>query len=230
MANFLLLIKKIVNYTKKDIDKGNTPPNIYQVCSCIKEAFCLSYAIRKNNNLFLYFKEERTLLKFQGNKLRFLGSDERSQALLLMKALDKVKNLSSFEKEKWIKSTPGIFVNSFKSEISIVLFLKSLEYEYLSLVFDSISALELPFLAHTYEYPKIEQFHKLKNLNNDFFVIPLNPFRKQRLVEFLRLIVENYPTMLEKITLIPLKKIKATQDKVLYINFQIDKRENKSIL
>ena len=89
LANFLLIIEEIIDFTKKDIDIGYTPPLIYKICSCIREAFCLSYAIRKNNNLFLYFQKEKILIKFEGSRLRYLGPDERSQAILLKKVLDK---------------------------------------------------------------------------------------------------------------------------------------------
>jgi len=89
LANFLLIIEEIIDFTKKDIDKGYTPPLIYKICSCIREAFCLSYAIRKNNNLYLYFQKEKILIKFEGSRLRYLGPDERSQALLLKKAFEK---------------------------------------------------------------------------------------------------------------------------------------------
>ncbi|MFX1531798.1 MAG: hypothetical protein ACFFBC_11850, partial [Promethearchaeota archaeon] len=91
MVNFLLLFEKIIEYTKKQINKGLTPQKIYELCSCIRETFCLSYSIRKNNNLYLYFQEENLLLSFIGKKLRYLGPDERSQALLLLKALTKLQ-------------------------------------------------------------------------------------------------------------------------------------------
>ncbi|MHA1764008.1 MAG: hypothetical protein ACTSYC_09685, partial [Promethearchaeota archaeon] len=87
MVNFLLIIKRIAPFTKKDIDKGNTPLEIYDLCTCIKETFCLSYAIRKLNDLYLYFIEESLFLKFHGGELKYLGSDERSQAILLLKAI-----------------------------------------------------------------------------------------------------------------------------------------------
>ena len=82
LANFLLIIEELINYTKEDIDKGHTPLYIYALCSCIRETFCLSYAIRKNNTLYLYFQEEKILIKFEGSNLRYLGPDDRSQSLL----------------------------------------------------------------------------------------------------------------------------------------------------
>ena len=73
MANFLFLIGNIVEYSKKDIDQGNTPPEIYKICVCLKETYCISFNIRKENNVYLYFQNERILIKFEGSTLRFLG-------------------------------------------------------------------------------------------------------------------------------------------------------------
>jgi len=112
VVNFLLLIKKISAYSKKDIDQGKTPLDVYQLCSCIRETFCLSYSIRKENNLYLLFQEYNALIKFEGKKLKFLSSDERSQALLLYKALNLSSEILSFD--NWYKSTPGIYIKKFE--------------------------------------------------------------------------------------------------------------------
>ena len=90
MVNFLIYISKITPFSKKDVDEGNTPPDIYKLCVSIREAFCISYYIRKENNLYFYIEEKHILIKFIGNELRYLGSDERSQALLLSKVLNKI--------------------------------------------------------------------------------------------------------------------------------------------
>ncbi|MBD3341368.1 MAG: hypothetical protein GF353_19840 [Candidatus Lokiarchaeota archaeon] len=120
LVNFLLIYDKTIVYEKNDIDKGKTPPLIYEICSCLREAFCLSYAIRKNNNIYLYFKDTSGLIKFQGNKLKYLGPDERSQALLLLKAQNKIKVAKLQESNGWIKSTPGIYVKKCKNILSFV--------------------------------------------------------------------------------------------------------------
>ena len=143
MVNFLILIKNVSDYTKKDIDKGNTPLDIYKICLCIKEAFCLSYAIRKQNILYLFIVQELALIKFDGIKLRYLGSDERSQALLLRKALDRLKNLNITEHDKWMRSTPGIYVRTFKNYKSYIYYVSTLISKQLILIFDKISPLRL---------------------------------------------------------------------------------------
>ncbi|TXT67255.1 MAG: tRNA (Pseudouridine(54)-N(1))-methyltransferase [Promethearchaeota archaeon] len=116
---FLLLSKVITNYTKKDIDCGLVPPKIYEICCCIRETFCLSYSIRKNSDLFLYFVEEKIVIKFIGTHLRYLGPDERSQAILLLKALK--KRNKAISTKKWINSTPGIYIKQYENHDSFLL-------------------------------------------------------------------------------------------------------------
>ena len=53
LVNYLLLIEDIPYFTKEDVDEGLTPLDVYKICSCIRETFCLSYSIRKQNNLYL---------------------------------------------------------------------------------------------------------------------------------------------------------------------------------
>ena len=222
MVNFLLLLEKIVDYNKKDIDKGNTPSQIYNICSCIRETFCLSYNIRKNNDLYLYLQSDNVLIKFQGNMLKFLGPDERSQALLLNKAIVKIKQSKYSKAKKWMESTPGIYAIRLKSNRSLILYLKSMDLKNLILLFDEINLFELGFLAHTYDYPKIKKLENIKDLKNSFVIIPINTFDQ---VKLLKLIAQIFPSMLEKITIATLNKIKTDGDKILYINFQIDKKE-----
>ena len=85
MVNFLLILEKIIEYDKKIIDKGLTPQKVYGLCSCIREVFCLSYSIRKNNILYLYFQKEHVLVKFEGvNTLllsRLMGIDPEQATL-----------------------------------------------------------------------------------------------------------------------------------------------------
>ena len=227
MVNFLLLIANIIDFTKNDIDKGNTPTEIYKICSSIRTTFCLSYNIRKNNTLFLYFQENKVLVKFEGNQLRYLGPDERSQALLLKKALNKIDHYKTLNNIDWIKSTPGIYVRMFLNDHSFILWLKSLNLKHIVCISNSNSNLifEFPFLAHTYDFPKIKSFSNLENLFEIFFIISINSQDNSLLIKFLRSLVKVFPSMLEHITLIPLNKITAIEDKILYINFQIDHQE-----
>ena len=226
MVNFLLLIEKVIDYSKKNIDKGNTPSEIYKICSCIRTAFCMSYGIRKNNDLYLYFQNNTILIKFGGNKLRYLGPDERSQALLLQKALHKVNQYTNIDTGDWTESTPGIYVKKFNNDHAFILWLKSMDLKEIVCISNSKSVFEFAFLAHTYDFPQIKKFNNLGNLNKIFFIISLNPHINTLLINFLSSLVQVFPSMLENITLTPFEKIKAIEDKILYINFRIDQQES----
>ena len=85
----------------------------------------MSYSIRKENILFFYFQKKPVLIKFVGAELKFLGPDERSQALLLLKAFEKMAN-TTIDYENWIKSTPGIYYRQFQDDKSIITYLESM--------------------------------------------------------------------------------------------------------
>ncbi|MCK4781267.1 MAG: hypothetical protein KAT57_13795 [Candidatus Lokiarchaeota archaeon] len=212
MVNFLLLIENNINYTKKIIDSGQTPQIIYELCSCIRETFCLSYSIRKTNFLYIYFQKEHVFVKFEGKKLRYLGPDERSQALLLEKALNKVKEEIIINNSIWIKSTPGIFIRKFYDVSSFIKFYRSI-------------ALEKSFLI--INTPQIDEdnvdFYNLdENLveikENDFFIIPIYVISREnsKLIELFKEV--------KNIKLLSLSKIKKVENKILYINFRKDQQ------
>ncbi len=219
MVDLLLFHETIPDYNKGDIDKGATPPEIYKICSCIRETFCLSYGIRKINNLYLFIQEKNVLIKFMGKKLRYLGPDERSQALLLSKALEKARHSSNQNNENWIESTPGIHVRNLNSSNSFHLFLKSINSSRLTFICDPITIYDINFLYHMFDYPKIKKFRQLKNLKDSFYIFPRS---NQILINFLKSLVHIFPSMLEFITLVPLNKINSLEEKILYVNFQID--------
>ena len=211
LANFLLIIEEFINYTKKDIDKGLTPPLIYKICcSCIRETFCLSYAIRKNNTLYLYFQKEKILIKFEGTNLRYLGPDERSQALLLIKALDKNTSTINSDGNKWIKSTPGIYSKSFIDDFSFIDYLGSSVQDPIIFIYDDVDNRDESNI------PEIRNLNTLENLRDNFYIIPTYPFSKKNNITKLILSLTN-------IKLVTIPKIRSIQDKILYINYLIDK-------
>lgn len=212
LVNFLLLIDKILNYTKRDIDQGYTPQIIYKLCSCIREAFCLSYDIRKDNVLYLFFQKEHVLIKFEGTKLRYLGPDERSQALLLEKALNNVKNNFFIENDQWRKSTPGIFFRKFIDISSFINFLNSIMKGRNFLIIDNPQNVK----------ESVEDFNSIKifigNMQNDFFLIPIYSISRDnsKMIELFK--------ELKNIKLISLSKIQEVENKILYINFRKDQQ------
>ncbi len=207
LVNFLLFIEDIPYYSKNDIDFGLTPFEIYRLCSSIREAFCLSFSIRKENNLILLFYNTLSLVKFQGNKLRFLGSDERSQALLLNKAIKKVNEIKI--NHKWIKSTPGIIVKKLGD------FQKALQY------IKEISQNKIIIVNGYYKSQfslNHKEFINLKSLNEYLYILPIF-LNESKASDFISL-------MEKKIDLkfLMLPKVKTIEDKILFINFIIDQQ------
>ena len=226
LVNFLLLIENFTDYNKKDIDRGNTPLDVYKICCCIRETFCLSYAIRKKTNLYLYFQNKNVLIKFEGRSLRYLSSDERSQALLLQKALEKTTLYENPHTDDWIKSTPGIYLKKFKNPDAFILWLKFMELNNILCILNSISPSEVPFLAHMYDLPPLKKFSELDLLSKFFIIISLTSHINKPLINFLYSVIRAFPSMRENIILTSLDHIKSTEDKILYINFRIDQQES----
>ncbi|MFX0008019.1 MAG: hypothetical protein ACFFAV_15030 [Candidatus Hermodarchaeota archaeon] len=206
-----MLLENIVHYSKKDIDRGNTPPIVYKICSSLREAFCLSYTIRKENNCYLYFQKEHLLIKFEGESLRFLGPDERSQALLLEKALNKLNEKKSYQ-DNWTKSTPGIYGKTFSSNNEFINFFNSISNGKNNLLLD--------------DWQNIEKDNDLIYLDKltcpidelDFYIIPLCSIHNG-----IKNIIKLFKG-LEKIRIIQLSIVKTIEDKILYINFRKDQQ------
>jgi hypothetical protein len=213
LVNFLLLLEKTIKYTKKQIDKGLTPQKIYELCSCIRETFCLSYSIRKDNNLYLYFQEENLIIGFIGNRLRYLGPDERSQALLLLKALTKVQEIDSMTNRDMIKSTPGIYVKNFQNESSFLQYFNSLIKGHVYLIIDYIKSINKGIAVQTFndEIEKIEE--------SNFYIIPSYTTSTEKLDLINRFI------QMKNINFLSLSKIKPIENKILNINFRKDHQE-----
>jgi len=214
LVNILVLIEKISKFTKSNIDKGKTPIDIYNLCSIIRESFCCSYAIRKDNNLYIYIDSTHILIKFEGNSLRYLGSDERSQALLLNKALDKIRGAEKISIQRMQKSTPGIFVKRLLNGESI---------------FENINNLNDNKIMVVSEFEK-ENIHKniinledLDDLREYCYVFPI-PHNSQSVFDFLRIINKKC-----KLKYTDLSAIKGIENKILYVNFLIDQKESTDI-
>ncbi len=214
MVNFLLVQEKIIDYNKKIIDKGLTPQKVYKICSCIREVFCLSYSIRKNNLLYLYFQKEHILIKFEGKKLRYLGPDERSQALLLEKALKKVKREISINNDIWIKSTPGIFIRKFFDMSSFLDFYRSIALgkSFLIISNNQIDEYTVDILNLN------KQFVEIKD--DDFFIIPIYTLSRKnsKMIELFK--------KMKNTKLLSFSKIKDVEYKILYINFKKDQQRS----
>ncbi|MFX0031632.1 MAG: hypothetical protein ACFE9P_03130 [Candidatus Hermodarchaeota archaeon] len=212
MADFLLIFEDIPFYTKKDIDKGLTPLEVYKLCSCIRETFCLSYSIRKGNNLYISLYKKLALIKFQGDKLRFLGSDERSQEILLNKAITKIYeiNMSNI----WKKSTAGIFIRKIES-------LRKLQH-FIELISHNRIIIQNNYIQGEY-YLTIKQLKSLTDLNNYLFILPdyHNGSKNPNIFAILE--------RLSNLKFVMFPRINKIENKLLFINYIIDQQKSSSI-
>ena len=215
MVNFLLLLENVIEYDKKTIDRGLTPQEVYELCSCIRETFCISYSIRKDNNLYIYLQNFHNLISFIGKKLRFLGPDERSQALLLYKAL-KIARKNKYLTEKRItESTPGIYVTKFLNDLDFIGYMKSKIRGFYYNLIDR----EKPIKEQLVRPNLVEKLEDINN-NNLYILAPHleNP-------NFSDLIKE-----MKNIKVLSLSKIKSIENKILYINYSKDRQCEKGSL
>jgi len=203
-------LENFVEYSKREIDEGYTPQKIYELCSSIREAFCLSYSIRKGNNLYIYFQEENLLLSFIGKELRYLGPDERSQALLLLKAFDKGTNINPKEDPEMVKSTPGIYCMKFLGESSFVNYINNVINGIIYLIIDGAESIEEE-LKTLFLDKKIEVIQ-----DTNLYIIPTYPIPTKK-SGFINRFKE-----MKNINFLSLSKIKSIENKVLYINFRKD--------
>jgi tRNA pseudouridine-54 N-methylase len=208
----LILIDKISKFTKNNIDSGRTPLDVYNLCSIIRESFCSSYSIRKNNNLYIYFDSIQILIKFEGKSLRYLGPDERSQALLLKRALDIINGSEKSNFQRMQKSTPGIFVKKLFNSESILENITDL-YNDKIIVINEIE-------EEIMESDTIN-LEELDNLGIYCYIFPF-PQSSRSTVEFFKRIDDKY-----KFKHTNLLEINGIENKILYINFLIDQKEHQ---
>jgi len=213
LVDILLLVDTLVTYTKKDIDQGKTPPKIYDICCCIREFFCLSYNIRKGNNFYLYFLAEDFSVKFIGNELRYLGPDERSQALLLNKAIKKGEQYTNSYNQHWIESTPGIYIKKFLSFDIFIEELSALLRKNFQLVVNRRKIFKDQLKLN------IKQFKDERSIEDKPIILLLN---ENLPISILSNIIGN----INDLKVQHLLKIKSPQNKILYINFSIENFHN----
>jgi len=202
-------VESVSKYTKGDIDEGKTPLDVYTLCAIIRESFCISYTIRKDNNFYLYNETDHLFIKIEGKSVRYLGSDERSQALLLLRAFMKIENNENYNDREWIKSTPGIYVKKLPNS---------------ELILENING---NFIDNRIFITDIsnENFKKNvkygENIDENSSYCYLFSF-SQESITFLKFLQKvNEECSLKNIDL---SKIRGIENKILYVNFLYDHR------
>ncbi len=207
--DFLIFIERVSKYTKSDIDKGKTPLDVYELCAIIRESFCISYTIRKNNNFYLYIETDHLFIKIEGNSVRYLGSDERSQALLLLRAFMAIETNENYNDREWIRSTPGIYVKKLPN---------------LSLILENINGnfYDKRIFITDISKDKFKQNVKYgETINENSSHCYLFSFSQESIPfhKFLQKINEEC-----SLKTIDLSKIRGIENKILYLNFLFDHR------
>ena len=207
--DFLIFVEHVSKYTKSDIDKGKTPLDVYTLCAIIRESFCISYTIRKNNNFYLYIETDHLLIKIEGKSVRYLGSDERSQALLLLRAFMAIETNESHNDREWIRTTPGIYVKKLYSSSLI-----------LENLYGSFSDTRI-FITDIAQENFKENIKYRENIDENSSLCYLFSFSQESIsfLKFLQKINEEC-----SLKTIDLSKIRGIENKILYINFLYDHR------
>jgi len=207
--DFLIFLECVTQYTKSDIDKGKTPLDVYTLCAIIRESFCISYTIRKNNNLYLYIETDHLFIKIEGKSVRYLGSDERSQALLLLRAIMKIETNENYNDREWIKSTPGIYIKKLPSSEFIL--------ENINGNFND-NRIFITDISKEKVKQNVKYGENIDENSSDCYLFSFS----QESITFLKFIQKvNEECSLKNIDL---SKIRGIENKILYINFLDDHR------
>ena len=117
MRHFLIIGHKAV--TSDDFPLNDMPGSAGRMdilCRCVNNALFLSHGMRRDVQVHLLLLGEPDpgkVIRFDGEKLRYLNPDERSSGSLIKKALAK----NAIENE--VQSTPGVWIR--RSELGILL-------------------------------------------------------------------------------------------------------------
>jgi len=105
MRRIFLFSAESLSVTKSEIDRGSVSNLVSDVCRCVQATFFLSHVLRKDAQLLIFDGADKGIM-MNGERLKYLGPDERSTAILIMKALETRKE----HNRSFCESTPGIFV------------------------------------------------------------------------------------------------------------------------
>jgi len=91
---------------RRDIDEGTLSRDAITVVNCVRSSLFTSYGLRRDSKLILYpLARDEKLMMIEGDKLRYMGPNERSISILLSMS---AKKLSSADLLQNPESSPGI--------------------------------------------------------------------------------------------------------------------------
>jgi tRNA pseudouridine-54 N-methylase len=103
---FILTVGKLPRIDRQEIDRGTMNREATAVINCVRSSLFTSYGVRKDASVVLYALDPGDILiRIEGDKLRYMGPDERSISMLLSIPS---KNLLSETINKTKVTSPGI--------------------------------------------------------------------------------------------------------------------------
>jgi tRNA pseudouridine-54 N-methylase len=93
---------------RQEIDEGSLRQDALTVVNCVRSSLFTSYGLRRDTKLILYQdKRDKEVILIEGDKLRYMGPNERSISILLSMS---IKKLLSGDLERNPESSPGISI------------------------------------------------------------------------------------------------------------------------
>ena len=93
--------------SRKEINEGNLSRDALTAENCVRSSLFTSYGLRRDSKLIFYQAQSGKLILIEGDKLRYMGPNERSISILLSMS---AKKLLSGDLEQNQVSSPGITI------------------------------------------------------------------------------------------------------------------------
>jgi tRNA pseudouridine-54 N-methylase len=94
--------------SRQEIDKGTLSGEALRVVNCVRSSLFTSYGLRRDSNLILYPVDQgEKLIRIEGEKLRYMGPNERSISILLSISAKKLLSRNVVHDQV---SSPGITI------------------------------------------------------------------------------------------------------------------------
>jgi tRNA pseudouridine-54 N-methylase len=92
---------------RQEINEGNLSRDALTAVNCVRSSLFTSYGLRRDSKLLFYQAQSKKLILIEGDKLRYMGPNERSISILLSMS---IKKLLSGDLEENPESSPGITI------------------------------------------------------------------------------------------------------------------------